>query len=151
MATRLACIYYNNHFTQLTYFEAVQKQLDAWGLPPESIDVVEYPMEVSPPFNVNEDLELFHLIKQSIPMDPPITFLTVFNEFKKTTLGKKFLEAIAFNNKILKENNIPLVPIELKETDITEPVYYTIGKKLTPVPYMKKGKIVRDFIGGKSL
>jgi|SRR6187455_85700 len=151
MATKLLSIFYQGHFTQMVYPEKVQEQLDKWGLPLEAIDVIEYPEEIKTPFEIGENFEISLLTKLNPPQEPRITSLTAFNEFKKTPLGKKFLEAIAFNSKALLENNLPLIPFELMENDIEEPTYFTSGKKITPIPYMKKGKILRDFKTGKEV
>jgi len=41
MPTELVTIYYNGHFTQMCYPEQVDDVLAKWGLPAESIEVVQ--------------------------------------------------------------------------------------------------------------
>jgi len=139
MPTELLTIYYNGHFTQMIYPEKLDEQLAKWGLPAESIEVVQYPAgSVVAPFNVGASKELF-ILQEEVPPppvdDPPVTysFKSSLKEILLTPEGKKFAKLIKLNNEKLKDAGLDVVVVEPMSTEIAEPKYYSITATVTGV------------------
>jgi len=138
MPTELVTIYYNGHFTQMVYPDKVQEQLDKWGLPAESIEVVQYPAgSVVAPFNVGVSKELYILKEEEPPLpvgDPSAySFKSSLREILLTSEGKKFAKLIKLNNEKLKDAGLTTVAIEPLSEESQEPKYYSVTTTVTPV------------------
>jgi hypothetical protein len=150
----LLTIFYNGHFTQMTYPSQVEKQLSDYGLPLTDIDVLQYPdSKVIAPFHVDADQNLILLTEQTPPAEgvTPMNLKSVLEDIKKSAIGLKFLKAIMENNKLLKDNGLAIIPIEFEAEDTVEPSFYSVDEKVEPIPYLKKGVQIRDYKTGKKI